>query len=259
MTTSDGPVVESVAPRWVRRAQGFTVVSVALVAFIGSYSHMQALASGVGEGWRSWMLPVSVDGMVISASLTMFVRRRSGRRAGTLAWLTLLLGLGASLAANIASAEPTFEAQALAAVYPIALLAVSELAMQQIRTVTREVPPQLAEASLQARIQAERAKQPRPAVVAPPPEPWSPAAPTSRDLEQSPGEFKSTPQTLNSAPAHDLSDLLPAARQIVDREGRVPSWKDLATELRAGGKSGGTAKFRALQLALKAEQNGSGE
>jgi hypothetical protein len=35
-----------------------------------------------GEGWRSWLLPISVDGLAVAASMTMLVRRRAGLRAG---------------------------------------------------------------------------------------------------------------------------------------------------------------------------------
>jgi hypothetical protein len=75
-----------------------------------------------GEDWRAWLLPVSVDGLVLVASRTMLVRRRAGQSAGALAWAALLLGLTASLAANVAAAEPTLIGRLLAAWPPVALL-----------------------------------------------------------------------------------------------------------------------------------------
>lgn len=235
------PVVESAAPLWVRRVQTTIVVAVALVAFTGSYSHMKELAAEAGEGWRAWLLPISVDGMILSASLTMFVRRRASQRSGLLAWVTLLVGLGASLAANIASAQPTLDAQALAAVYPIALLAVTELAMQQIKTKTpiRHVPEPTPEPepSLQDRVAAAQTVN-EPAVslpVAPPP---------ATNVEPAP------------RPQQSVDDLLPAAEAVAERLGRVPGWKLLARELRADGHACGTPKAQALVVALQASENG---
>jgi hypothetical protein len=66
----------------------------------------RALAELAGEGWRAWLLPVSVDGLVVAASMSMLVRRRVGLPAGV-AWTALLAGIGASLAANVAAADPT--------------------------------------------------------------------------------------------------------------------------------------------------------
>ena len=120
-------------PVWVQRVTTAAVLSVALVAAIASYEHMRALADLAGEGWRSWLLPISVDGLAVAASMTMLVRRRAGLRAGGLAWVALLLGLGASLAANVAAAEPTVQGRLVAAWPPVGLLLSYELLMQQIK------------------------------------------------------------------------------------------------------------------------------
>jgi hypothetical protein len=122
-------------PVWVQRVTTAAVLSVALVAAIASYEHMRALAELAGEGWRSWLLPISVDGLAVAASMTMLVRRRAGLRAGGLAWVALLLGLGASLAANVAAAEPTVQGRLVAAWPPVGLLLSYELLMQQIKAL----------------------------------------------------------------------------------------------------------------------------
>ena len=106
------------------------VLAVALVAAIASYDHQRALAELAGEGWRAWLLPVSVDGLVVAASMSMLVRRRAGLAAGTLAWTSLLAGIGASLAANVAAADPTVVGRVVAAWPPLALLLASELLLQ---------------------------------------------------------------------------------------------------------------------------------
>jgi hypothetical protein len=94
---------------------------------------MRALAAVAGEGWRSWLLPISVDGLAVAASMTMLVRRRAGEKSGALAWTALLLGLGASLAANVAAAEPTVVGRLVAAWPPVGLLLSYELLLQQIK------------------------------------------------------------------------------------------------------------------------------
>ena len=126
------PVVEAEPGRWVRSVTTLAVVLVATVAAVASYEHMRALAALAGEGWRSWLLPVSVDGLAVAASMTMLVRRRAGLPAGGLVWVALLLGLGASLAANVAAADPTVAGRLVAAWPPVALLLAYELLLQQL-------------------------------------------------------------------------------------------------------------------------------
>jgi hypothetical protein len=115
----------------VRRVTTASVLAVAGVAAVASYEHMRALAELAGEGWRSWLLPVSVDGLAVAASMTMLVRRRAGQAAGALPWVALLLGLGASLAANVAAADPTVVGRLVAAWPPVGLLLSYELLLQQ--------------------------------------------------------------------------------------------------------------------------------
>src|SRR5690606_35968496 len=74
----------------VRRVTTLAVVAVAVVAAVASYDHMRTLAVLAGEGWRSWLLPISVDGLIVAASMSMLVRRRAGQPAGALAWVSLL-------------------------------------------------------------------------------------------------------------------------------------------------------------------------
>jgi hypothetical protein len=128
---SVGPMSVAGVPVWVRRITTGAVLAVAAVAAVASYEHMRALAALAGEGWRSWLLPISVDGLAVAASMTMLVRRRCGQRAGALPWAALLLGLGASLGANVASADPTVVGRLVAAWPPVGLLLSYELLMQQ--------------------------------------------------------------------------------------------------------------------------------
>jgi Protein of unknown function (DUF2637) len=128
------PVVMGVSV-WVWRITTASVLAVATVAAVASYEHMRALAHLAGEGWRSCLLPMSVDGLAVAASMTMLVRRRAGQRAGALPWFALLLGLGASLAANVAAADPTVVGRLVAAWPPVGLLLSYELLLQQTNGV----------------------------------------------------------------------------------------------------------------------------
>ena len=53
------------------------------------------------------LTPLSVDGMIVAASTTLLADSWSGLRGGALPWILLVIGSGASLAANVAVAEPT--------------------------------------------------------------------------------------------------------------------------------------------------------
>jgi hypothetical protein len=98
------------------------VVVVAITAAVISFSHVRSLALRAGESeLTSWLLPVSIDGAVVAAVSVLLADSRAGRRPAPLTWLLLTLGLAASLAANVASAEPTHTARAVAAWPPVAL------------------------------------------------------------------------------------------------------------------------------------------
>lgn len=101
---------------------GCGVTVVALTAALVSFSHIRHLAVEAGETeLASWLLPVSVDGAIVAAVAVILADSRAGRRSAGLTWLLLALGLVGSLAANIASAEPTMTARAVAAWPPVAL------------------------------------------------------------------------------------------------------------------------------------------
>jgi len=125
---------------WVRRTTTLAVLAVAAVAAIVSYEHMRALAAAAGEGWRSWLVPVSVDGLMVAASMTALTRRRAGDPVGALAWAALLLGITASVAANIAAADPTLVGRAVASWPPLALGLSFELLLQQGRHQPQRSP-----------------------------------------------------------------------------------------------------------------------
>ena len=116
------------------------VLLVAAVAAVVSYVHMATLAREAGEGWRALLLPLSVDGLVVAASMVLVTRRRAGVPGGGLAWAALLGGVGASLAANVAAADPSVTARLVAAWPALAFAVAFELLLQQRRgAVVRQV------------------------------------------------------------------------------------------------------------------------
>jgi hypothetical protein len=98
---------------------------------------MRDLSYRAGEGWRSWLIPLAVDGMMVVASMVMLVRRKTRKPVGWLPWTALVFGLTASLAANVAAADPTLIGRVVAAWPPIALALAYELLLGEIKTTVR--------------------------------------------------------------------------------------------------------------------------
>jgi len=126
----------SVRVRWT--AVG-TVLIVAAVAAVLSYGHLRAVAVRSGEA-HGWLFPLSVDGLIVAASLVLLVRRRGGLPGGSLAWGGLALGVAATVAGNIASAEPTAAARVIAAWPPVAFALSYELLLALIRPTAATRP-----------------------------------------------------------------------------------------------------------------------
>jgi hypothetical protein len=104
-----------------QRLDTLVVVIVAVVAAAASYQHQHTLAALAGEGWLAWALPVSVDGMMLATGRSILRRRRAGIPAPFLSWFGFALGFVASVAANVAAAQPTVVGRLIAAWPPVAL------------------------------------------------------------------------------------------------------------------------------------------
>jgi hypothetical protein len=120
--------------RWIRWTTIGCVALVALIAGTVSYLHMHRLVALHGQpGWVAALTPLSVDGMIVAASATLFAESRAGRRGAALPWALLVAGSVASLAANVAVAEPTLIGRVIAAWPSFALTASFELLTGQVR------------------------------------------------------------------------------------------------------------------------------
>lgn len=94
--------------------------------------HMLVAAHGQA-GWVASLTRLSLDGMIVAASTALLADSRSGRRGWLLPWVLLVTGSVASLAANVAVAEPTATGRVIAAWPSFALIGSYELLMRQIR------------------------------------------------------------------------------------------------------------------------------
>jgi hypothetical protein len=126
--------------RWSRWTTIVAVLMLAVIAAVVSYSHMYELALRNGEPeWRAALFPLSVDGMIVGASMTLLSDARNGRKGGLLPWTLLIIGSGASLAANVAVADPTMWSRIIHAWPSFALIGAYELLMREFRTVAKSV------------------------------------------------------------------------------------------------------------------------
>jgi hypothetical protein len=122
------------ADRWIRRTTTICVALLALIAATVSYLHMHMLVELHGQpGWVAALTPFSVDGMIVAASTTLLADSRAGERGGVLPWALLVAGSTASLAANVAVAEPTVVGRVIAAWPSFALIGAYEMLMRQVR------------------------------------------------------------------------------------------------------------------------------
>ncbi len=136
---------------------------------------MHALVALHGQpGWVAALTPLSVDGMIVAASTTLLTDSRSGGRGGVLPWALLAVGSVASLAANIAVAEPTVTGRVIAAWPSFALIGSYELLMRQVRRTAAGDSGRIATSPAPPRRRESRADAP---AVAPPSQAEQLAAP----------------------------------------------------------------------------------
>jgi hypothetical protein len=102
--------------RCIRLATVISVVLLAVIAAVVSFGHMRELALRHGEAqWSAALIPLSVDGMVVAASMSVLLASKTGGHGEWLPWTLLIVGSLASLAANVAVADATVISRLIAA------------------------------------------------------------------------------------------------------------------------------------------------
>jgi hypothetical protein len=112
---------------WLRRG---CALIVAAVAAYGSYQHQRDFAlHGGADPVSAAMWPLSVDGLLLLATVGLLKSgQQTSRRVRLVVWLSFLLGIAVSLAANIAAAPTLAWQPVLVAGWPpVALLLAAEL------------------------------------------------------------------------------------------------------------------------------------
>ncbi|MBB5871976.1 hypothetical protein F4553_005355 [Allocatelliglobosispora scoriae] len=129
---------------WASRIGALAVASVAGYA---SFRHITHVALMAGESAPvATVYPLAIDGLIVVGTMAMLADKANGRMPRTSARFALGFGIVATLAANIASAQPTVLARLVAAVPAAAfLLAVEVLARQgKLRPVDQLAEPDAA-------------------------------------------------------------------------------------------------------------------
>ncbi len=127
--------------KFARVLAGLAVLAVAVVAGIVSFSHIEelALARGYAPG-TARLLPVSVDGLIVAASLACLTEARARGKAPHLPRAGLVLGILATLAANVAAGAHFGLVGAAVNAWPaVAFILASEILLRMLRTA-RDVP-----------------------------------------------------------------------------------------------------------------------
>jgi hypothetical protein len=239
-TTVTGPSV------WERRMLlGATVAVVAVVAGIAgaiSYGHMHDWASANGEpSWRALLFPLSVDGLLIAASVVLLADSRAKRPADKLAYVLVVVASLVSVTANVAHDWVSRVAEiAIAGWPPLALVGSYELLMRLLRRLQTTTGAPAAERAGAGEPEADAA------AMTPQPEE---AAPRKRAA--------SKPRTARkSRPSRE-----PEAREWWKREraeGREPSGAEVARAVGVDG-SLGRRWLREWQAAATPETNESND
>jgi hypothetical protein len=75
--------------------------TVTAVAAIWSYSHIVDLAIAAGHGWRSYLLPLAIDGLLGAG-----VRAVGRDKRYPIAWIAIIVGVVGTVAGNVLAVRP---------------------------------------------------------------------------------------------------------------------------------------------------------
>jgi hypothetical protein len=136
-TASNQPEPGSRAGLWTRVAARSAAAVVATVAGAASFEHIASVAIGAGErAWVGYTLPLAIDGLIVVGVAALLEDQRRGRHGRLSARLAVLVGVTATLAANVASAQPTGTARLVALAAPVSFLLSVEVLTRTGRKLT---------------------------------------------------------------------------------------------------------------------------
>jgi|GEM_PF-2156405 len=223
---------------WMSVAARAAAVVVAAVAGAASFAHIASVAVSAGERpWVAYTLPLAIDGLIVVGVAALLEDKHTGRHGRASARIAVTVGVLATLAANLASAEPTWTAQLVAVAAPVSFLLSVEVLTRTGRP-RRTVPDRGQPAD-------------PPGGAGPPPSPRA-ATPASDHLDgptrQADGPHSSQtrhgprrqPRTRKRTSVIERTDLETAARTIkaqLAADGKPLSRQRLAEELRKDGHS----------------------
>jgi hypothetical protein len=225
----------------------------ALIAGTVSYLHMHTLVELHRQpGWVAALTPLSVDGMIVAASTTLLADSRAGDRGGVLPWALLVVGSAASLAANVAVAQPAAAGRVIAARPSFALIGAYELLMRQVRHgAAGSGAPQHAKPAprISSRVNESGAVPRHPSSGTGPGKGRPGGDAVSRDLQR---------QAWHWAQAHRASDgSLPSGREIARHYGRHERWGRLVKRAGAAGEFAAEPAEPGLRLVEQLKDSGT--
>lgn len=125
MTSTTGRAAStSAADGRIRLVAGLALFALAAITAIVSYLHALAVVRSVGNtGAVAYLIPFVADLMIVSASMALLEAARNSASKPALAIVSLVFGIGATLAMNVAAGWHHGSAGALvAALPPVALV-----------------------------------------------------------------------------------------------------------------------------------------
>jgi hypothetical protein len=117
-------------------------VLIALCSYAVSATSLYALGRAAGYApWQAVAVPVVADGPAIYGMVRIVSRSRRGAKGAGYGWLLVTCGTAASVAGNVAHAQPGWVARGIAAAIPLAVLAMLEGLKGDAREVVRLATP----------------------------------------------------------------------------------------------------------------------
>jgi hypothetical protein len=111
---------------------------IALCSYAVSATSLYALGRQAGYApWQALAVPVVADGPAIYGMVRILSRARRGAKGAGYGWLLVIAGTAASIAGNVAHAQPGLVARGIAAAIPLAVLAMLEALKGDTQEVAR--------------------------------------------------------------------------------------------------------------------------